>query len=81
MSIRFHSQIFIACVFISTLCVCGAEAAPQPVTFQAGDYVKLADPSISLVPGNVPLTTAAIDLRGNGKRDWIVGMGVPPSGA
>jgi hypothetical protein len=79
MSIRFHSQIFIACVFISTLCVCGAEAAPQPVTFQAGNVVRMTDPSISLVPGNVPLTSLAVDLRGDGKRDLVVGMGVPPS--
>ena len=81
MSIRSLSQIAITCSLFSTFLGGSADAAPQPVTFQAGDYVKLADPSISLVPGNVPLTTAAIDLRGNGKRDWIVGMGVPPSGA
>lgn len=79
MSIPYCSRLVVTGLFISTFFVCVAEAAPQPVNFQVGNVVRLNDPTISLVPGNVPLTSLAVDLRGNGKKDLIVGMGVPPS--
>ncbi len=63
-------------------CASFAVAAPTPVVFQIGNtpgnWVRFVDPTIPQVAKSGTFTSLSADLRGTGKSDLVIGMGVFP---